>query len=315
MLFEVNSTKMERPAYAAVFRLGNGLRKTLYALGAILFALSLAYIVNFTARNWHAVGELSQISALPLIVAVVTYGATHVSGSAAWILGLRQMGQDIPLRAGMPINFVTQIGKYLPGNVAHYVARAGLASASGVKLRSSGTATLLEVLATLVAAMVVASLAMLFDPAPAKALDQALSGSIALPLILAFAGIATAVAFLALAKVPARAFIVTAACVVMNFIFIGLSFFALVSGMSATALSPIAAIGIFAVAWTAGYVVPGAPAGLGVREAILVSWVGPIIGSGPAITCVILHRVISACVDALVAFLGYAWLRMEKAAR
>jgi uncharacterized membrane protein YbhN (UPF0104 family) len=305
----------DQSASADGYRLGNRARKALYVAGTILFALSLAFVATFAVRNWHAIGELDRVDAMALIATGCIYGAAHASSSAAWVLGLRRMGQDIPLWPGIRINLITQVGKYLPGNVAHYLARAGLASASGVKLSRSGTATLLEILATLFTAALVASVAMLFDSAPVRALDQTLSGNILVPLLPAGIGIATAAGFLRYARVPIGAFIAASVCVIITFILIGLSFFTLVSAISAQPLSPIAAIGIFAVAWTAGYVVPGAPAGLGVREAILVAWVSPIIGGAAAVACVILHRVISACVDALVALIGYGWLRFEKVAR
>ena len=55
-------------------------------------------------------------------------------------------------------------------------------------------------------------------------------------------------------------------------------------------------------------IVPGAPAGLGVREAALLTMLGPMIGMGPVAALAILHRLITAVVDGAAALAGYAWL-------
>ena len=57
--------------------------------------------------------------------------------------------------------------------------------------------------------------------------------------------------------------------------------------------------GVFAVAWVAGYVTPGAPGGLGVREAILIAGLGPIYGPGTAAALALIVRVCSVVADGL----------------
>jgi hypothetical protein len=41
--------------------------------------------------------------------------------------------------------------------------------------------------------------------------------------------------------------------------------------------------GAFALSWIVGYITPGAPAGLGVREVVLVSLLTPALGGGNAV--------------------------------
>jgi hypothetical protein len=65
---------------------------------------------------------------------------------------------------------------------------------------------------------------------------------------------------------------------------------------------------LFAVAWLAGYVVPGAPGGLGVREAMMVLLLSPILGAGTAVGLGVTLRVTTTVGDA-VAFLIGLWLR------
>jgi uncharacterized membrane protein YbhN (UPF0104 family) len=57
--------------------------------------------------------------------------------------------------------------------------------------------------------------------------------------------------------------------------------------------------GTFAVAWVAGFLTPGAPAGLGVREAILLEVLGPIYGPGVAVGLAVFLRAATTLADGL----------------
>jgi uncharacterized membrane protein YbhN (UPF0104 family) len=61
----------------------------------------------------------------------------------------------------------------------------------------------------------------------------------------------------------------------------------------------VAATGVFTVAWTAGFLTPGAPAGLGVREAILVLGFTPLYGEAAAIGMAGALRIVSVIGDGL----------------
>jgi hypothetical protein len=57
--------------------------------------------------------------------------------------------------------------------------------------------------------------------------------------------------------------------------------------------------GFYAVAWIAGLVTPGAPAGLGIREAILVGTLSQIFDAGTALGVTISMRVVSILGDGI----------------
>ena len=60
------------------------------------------------------------------------------------------------------------------------------------------------------------------------------------------------------------------------------------------------AVGITALAWVAGYAVPGAPAGLGVREAVLLAGLSLMVGEAHAVVVVLLLRVVTTLGDGLL---------------
>jgi uncharacterized membrane protein YbhN (UPF0104 family) len=74
-----------------------------------------------------------------------------------------------------------------------------------------------------------------------------------------------------------------------------------VDAVSAPAPAPAFVIGAYALAWLAGFVVPFAPSGLGVREAMFAGMLAPQFGLGPATAIAVMLRFASTIGD-LVAF-------------
>jgi uncharacterized membrane protein YbhN (UPF0104 family) len=85
-----------------------------------------------------------------------------------------------------------------------------------------------------------------------------------------------------------------------------------VLGGSIAALSPGAVmahgwtgiIAACAAAWVAGFIIPGAPGGLGIRETVLALLLSPLYGSDPALVAALLYRGVTLSGDALAALVG-----------
>jgi glycosyltransferase 2 family protein len=79
-----------------------------------------------------------------------------------------------------------------------------------------------------------------------------------------------------------------------------------VRARGAPQLELLGAISALAVGWWAGFVVPGAAAGLGVREAVLVLTLEPHLGGDGAVLAALALRVVTALGDLL--FFGLSCL-------
>src|SRR3546814_8886443 len=73
----------------------------------------------------------------------------------------------------------------------------------------------------------------------------------------------------------------------LSLVGLGLWGMSLALGNGGAMPGPIFFIGAFTTSWIAGFVVPGAPAGLGVREVVLTAW---LAGALPPATAVLLVR-------------------------
>jgi len=69
-----------------------------------------------------------------------------------------------------------------------------------------------------------------------------------------------------------------------------------------------------ALAWLAGYLVPGSPAGLGVREAVMTAVLGNSVGTGVVVLSVLLWRVCSLTADGVVFGIGWGTRQAARSA-
>jgi hypothetical protein len=86
----------------------------------------------------------------------------------------------------------------------------------------------------------------------------------------------------------------------VSFALMGFIVYLVLSGMFAVAdVSFWFVTGVFALAWVAGFVTPGAPAGFGVREAILITLLKPVYGAGVALGVTIALRIVTMIGDGI----------------
>ncbi|MCL2404232.1 MAG: hypothetical protein FWC92_01665 [Defluviitaleaceae bacterium] len=71
-------------------------------------------------------------------------------------------------------------------------------------------------------------------------------------------------------------------------------------------------IGLFLLAWLAGFLTPGAPSGLGIREMIMLTFLSGMIYEGILIPAMVVHRVLAALGDVAAYGVAVAYTHMAK---
>jgi glycosyltransferase 2 family protein len=298
------------------------LRALLPWVGVLLVLLSLGFVA---VRIEHQLGSLRELLSLQVLLLLgggaLVYGASLLLISHAFWLLLRWQGaHGISLVDSHRIYGRTQIAKYLPGNVFQFVARHVAYRVRGVGDGALGLAALYETLGLAGAAACLALLGLPFLGVPLIGAAQGQLGvalALAVGLGAALCGvwlIPRLVAWLQRRRgqAPLGAQL-TARNVASLLPFYG-SFF-LISGALALSLhtraSPsegvlLSMIPGYALAWLCGFVVPGASAGLGVREAVIVL----LLGEDPAALFTAMGmRVITTLGDALLLLGVTLWTR------
>lgn len=292
-----------------------------------------------TARGWVKIGAVLALLAAALAAAaifdlplpdpsspaawaalgaaLILYVLSQFAGGAIWALLLSGSGADVATRRAASQLLTSQIGKYLPGNVAHMLGRAALARADGVPLALSGAATVAELGCLLGGSVAIIAVALILAPDTLALLVEKSGVEPWTGRILAIAigvfslGVAGAFVLRQRAKAGrgspqgARAFLAAITLQVVAFALLGVSLLLVCQALDPTVVpDPAYAVLVFTFAWAAGFAAPGAPGGLGVRDGLIVAGLGLVMGAGPALAVAILHRAVSVAGDVVAFFVG-----------
>ncbi len=207
----------------------------------------------------------------------------------------------------------SSVGKYLPGNVFHYVGRQVLGRTLNVSQVRIGLASIAEVGFSIFSAILITALFFSFS-ANATSLVTPLESQLLLGVML----VALAVLFLVARLTPAfprwlpeklMAFVthlqelplLPAYCLnILFFIFMGIIAAVSCSLLSGADIDLLRIAVLYLLAWVVGFVVPGASGGLGVREAVLVAQISPELGEVFALVFALFMRFQSILGDAFL---------------
>ena len=289
-------------------------------LGLLVVAASVAYLAALARQA----AELPRLrwdgAALAGFAASVgLYQLALAGGAAAWCVLLAATGERPRYRSVLAIQLVSQAAKYLPGNVAQYAGRTVLAARQGHAPARVLVTLVVETACAVIggAAFVLATLGPA-GRAPWRG-EALLWRTGAVLLAVAAAGV-LAGRLLGHPRIRRWARLPPAgegetgpgpgawlACIAGNwasFLLLGLCA-ALLARTFFGAAAPFAELaGLFAAAWVAGFVTPGAPAGLGVREAVLAGGLRPLLGPEVALALPLLFRLMTVTGDGVAFALG-----------
>lgn len=264
--------------------------------------ISALFVVQFVRNNWDELRSVDIVSWSAIGFAALSYSLSVLLSLVLWPLVLRALGSNVQIAPLFKIGLLSQIGKYIPGNVAHYLGRSALAKARGVSFRETGVSSVVELILAFVCAVVIAAAALAIEPA-AWEVFATRGGQATLGLLAAAAVTFAAIVWMRVKGIAIVPLLGPISIVLLSQLFAGASFYGVVIGLGGE-IAPVAAIGAFVGAWLIGFVTPGAPAGIGLREAIIIALVSSIGGAALAIAAALLHRALTAILDAGFAVAG-----------
>ena len=294
--------------------------KTVFKLtGLLLTAVATVYFIVFAIRHVESLPELEwnwkMFAALG--ISTLIYSSIMLIGGYGWYLLLRSVKEPVGLAVTLVIFSLAQFAKYIPGNVGHHIGRVALAKAYGLNIARVILTMSIEAGWLIVSSAVVALISIFVaGQSLLTFIPQAVSvwqiiGVAAAAVIIPLFGImvirrwlgGSSQKFLGIDAVVVPGALTLILC---SFLYI-LTFVIVGAIMDILALAVFNAgeshflflIGLFSVAWISGFIVPGAPAGLGIREAILVTGLTPVYGSGVAVSLSVALRVVTTLGDGL----------------
>jgi hypothetical protein len=292
-------------------------------IGFVVLAVGLGVWAVYAQRDAVATG-LRRVGVLTVLGALLTVIAGLIASLQTWRSLLASLGSPLPVAAAGRIFFIGQLGKYIPGSVWPVVMQTELAKAEKVPRARSATAAILAMVITLCAGLllVIATLPFLASGETAGYRWIVLAAPVMLiglhPRI-----VNPALArLLKLAKRPplehpltGRAVMVALAWALISWVLLCTHVWLLAVRLGAKpGQATLLALGGFAFAWTAGFLVVFAPAGAGVREVILVATLKTVLDTGEATVIALVSRVLMSVADLVVAGLAVwaAWSMRPK---
>lgn len=286
----------------------------------VLFTLVLAWW-GFRGRWSEIGGAVVDTGPVPAAGAVALAALGIATTAVLWRLVLRWVGSDeMGVRDAAAVFLVGQLGKYVPGSVWSVAAQAQLGRRHGVPARSSAAASALFLLLHTASGLLLGGLLLavgvLGDPAAeawwlwsAVAVGAA---CLAPPLVRRvgdrLVGSGTRWAF------GPGELAVTVALMTVVWACYGASLSLLVTAPDpGPAPSLAGTVAAFALAHAVGVLVVVAPAGVGVREGVLVALLAPVLGVPGAAAAALLSRVAHAVADFAVAGAAAVWARRSRA--
>ncbi|MGK7940331.1 MAG: YbhN family protein [Crocosphaera sp.] len=126
----------------------------------IILGITFFFIISTFRNNWQSVTKITinDQGWLWLFLALIITLLAHIWSAIVWINILKLFKQYCSYKWGLKIYLVTNIYKYLPGNIGHFYGRISAVSKQGVSLSVASFTVLLEPLLMAAAALLMALL-------------------------------------------------------------------------------------------------------------------------------------------------------------
>lgn len=277
--------------------------------GRLLTAASLVFLLVVIGQRWNEIRAVSIAPNQWLVVAgcAVIYGLSLFLLAGAWHCLLASVGAPSPgLRRSIYAYATSQLAKFVPGNVFHILGRHLIHRSDGLPHARLGLASLIEIALMVSGAVIVVVLAAVVEP------PQAIEGilpSIAPYLIAAalVAGIALIGAAWKLGRASVLWALASLSAYAIFFAIMGAIVARLVDMLTPASSYLVAGEGV--AAWLIGFLTPGAPAGVGTREATLLFLARGEVPQGALIVAIALFRLVTLLGDLLCFALGQLLFR------
>ncbi|MCU7854716.1 MAG: hypothetical protein KZQ79_03340 [Candidatus Thiodiazotropha sp. (ex Lucinoma borealis)] len=279
------------------------------ALKSFWWILVLGFIGFFLISNLHRVETVIQrlpISTIIYSICALAIGKLFLV--AIMHQSLQQYRVNLSAQRCFKIYNLTQLGKYIPGSIWQFVGRIGLYKEAGLSNHTIRDTILLETFWVVFSALLLGLalicitqyefLITLFSQLPSRLLI----------IISSIAGIVLLVASIGtwrnkLIDYSRRLMYTPTSLLIALLIwfFLGFSFWITLLPLSSIEIGLVYIIGLYALSYAVGFVVPFAPAGIGIRETILVFGLVPYLDTNTAIILATLNRILYIIIEIILA--------------
>lgn len=269
-------------------------KRLIYAGGFLLAGVSLVFVVVSLIQNAEEI-DVSNLS-LPVIAVLILltmgYGFINLLLALAWHELLQHFDQNVGRIWAIWAYGVSQLAKYAPGNLFHLAGRQAIGVTAGLPNWPLAKSIVWEL-----GIIALAAIPFIFLPLPLVINDPIWL----VPSVLMFGGSVGIMASIAWRLFGNR--VSRVVLIHITFLLISALIFIMIVAVTLSLTftpSVLTAItGAYVVAWLAGLITPGAPAGIGVREVVLYALLHTIISQADLLLVIAIGRLVTVGGDLL----------------
>lgn len=273
-------------------RMSLSLKKVLHWTGSVLALVGIAFVA-LRLRDYGDQIDFSRFNPVTGLVIggfALIYSLANLMLALAWWNLLGYFGADTKKRWALKIYGISQLAKYVPGNIIHIASRQAMGMAAGVPGWPLAKASAWEL-------GLISFTGTMFGWLTLPLIAPAIPVTVALGLFAAtVAGFAVLLRYYLGSLVTCALGWYVSFLAISGILFVGLVDMVSLHGDSA-GVAWMLLCGAYVIAWLAGLVTPGAPAGLGVRELVLLFLLKGIVEEADLVLAVVLGRVITVVGD------------------
>ncbi len=291
-------------------------KKLIKYTGSAIAVLSVIYILRSLKKtDWSAVSSSFSLYWLPVIILLVAmYMLVNLIRAYNWTRIVHYFGNKGKHDMELIILYLrTEVAKYIPSNMVHFAGRHIYARELGYKDSVLLASNVFDMVLLLAVAMVIVSAGLVAEiiQIPRFILDHISGRSYKTGvIILTSAGMFILLLLLKTRKEKFMEYIRVNKVydlLVICLMFLPGFFLSTLILMMIYRFMLCSQVGIhdslffftaFTMAWTAGFIIPGAPGGIGVREAVILVLFGGLYGENTTVIAAILMRIVSIAGDA-----------------
>jgi glycosyltransferase 2 family protein len=261
----------------------------------LFFIVSLIFITKVGFENYDAISSRREII-VDNISLLLFFAFVYLMLQSMLAWGWKSVLQgESKSNLGMGLVAVylkTSIFKYIPGNIFHLIGRQFAAKKYGLTDKVILFSSLVEILVLILSSLSLSFVVVMFYYGSFSFLNDGMKFYIKAMITLFFAILFCVSFFLGVVNKYLNILFFYFLCTVF-FIIVGVITYFIAKDLLNINLSLQQAVVFYSISWVVGFVIPGAPGGIGIRESIFILLSGGVIQEGDAFVLVALLRIIN----------------------
>jgi len=294
------------------------MKKYLKLIGNVITAIAILFVIKklFQTDIDYSL-LLKKGNILPIVIAIIIITSIVILNCLPWRKLVYILSSvSIPFKEAVSVYTKSNILKYLPGNVFQYVGRNDLANRMGIRHTDVAFATALEIIMMVFSALL---LSVVFLQGAVMEIFITYRDTFIMLVMIAFAVIilGTIVVILRF-KDKFRAFLTRffnifkkknilslIGCVlyyVISTFILSLSYMIVLVFILKQDISTdifVYICGAYILSWLIGFITPGAPAGIGIKEAVMMAITGEVLNQEAIVLSLVVLRVLTIFGDVM----------------